>query len=367
MAIYEMTSERLVAATATTFASEGVSERYALQRLLRDQIDVIEPGLFVLDEEFSDWDASQRRIDLLCVDRQANLVVVELKVTDDGGHMELQALRYAAMVSAMTFDQAAAAHDRYLRRRGLEGDANARLLEFLGWSSPEEQRFAPDVRVLLGSADFSREITTAVLWLNARGLDIRCVRLRPYRANASLFLDVQQVIPLPEAEDYQIRVRQKEQQERDALRAERTMTAVWRELESTRPAEEVRIARDLEAWLVERVYKIFPVSKGFAQWIKADGRDQYLFKVTTDGQIEVWFQYLASKPPFDNDALREELRRRLAAIPGVDLPVQRSRGKPKFAIARLADPAAMTAFKEVWSWALDQMGAEPSGSGAKSD
>jgi hypothetical protein len=325
--------------------------------LLRDQIDVVEPGLFVLDEEFGDWDTSQRRIDLLCLDRQANLVVVELKVTEDGGHMELQALRYASMVSAMTFDQAAAAHDRYLRKRQKEGDANARLLEFLGWSTAEENRFAPDVRVILGSADFSREITTTVLWLNARGLDIRCVRLRPYRSNATLLLDVQQVIPLPEAEDYQVRVRQKEQQERDALRAERSMTAVWRELESTRPPEETRIARELETWLAERVDKIFPVSKGFAQWIKADGRDQYLFKVCTDGQIEVWFQYLASKAPFNNDELREELRRKLIAIPGVELSTQRLRGKPKFAIVRLAEPSAMSAFKQAWSWAMDQMGA----------
>ena len=34
---------------------------------------------------------------LLCIDREANLVVVELKRTEDGGHMDLQAIRYAAM------------------------------------------------------------------------------------------------------------------------------------------------------------------------------------------------------------------------------------------------------------------------------
>ncbi|MFG3689544.1 hypothetical protein [Micromonospora sp. NPDC047740] len=38
-------------------------------------------------------------------------MVIELKRTDDGGHMELQALRYAAMVSAMSFDEVAAAYD----------------------------------------------------------------------------------------------------------------------------------------------------------------------------------------------------------------------------------------------------------------
>ena len=35
-----------------------------------------------------------------------NLVKRHLKRTQDGGHMELQAIRYAAMVSSMTLDQA---------------------------------------------------------------------------------------------------------------------------------------------------------------------------------------------------------------------------------------------------------------------
>ena len=53
-------------------------------------------GVLVVAEEFGDWEESKRRIDLLGLDRDATLVVIELKRTDDGGHMELQAIRYAA-------------------------------------------------------------------------------------------------------------------------------------------------------------------------------------------------------------------------------------------------------------------------------
>ncbi len=57
-----------------------------------------------------------------------------------------------------------------------------------------------DVRIMLVSADFGREITTAVLWINGfEGMDIRCVRLVPYEIDNKVLLDIQQVLPLPEA------------------------------------------------------------------------------------------------------------------------------------------------------------------------
>lgn len=168
----------------------------------------------LLAEEFSHWEDSRRRIDLLALDSDANLVVIELKRDEDGGHMELQALRYAAMVSTMTFQEAVDTHARFLKQQGLEIDAKTNILEFLGWQSADENNFAQDVRIVLAAAGFSKELTTSVLWLNQRDLDIRCVRVRPYQLGADVVLDVQQVVPLPEAEDYQVQLRQKVREER---------------------------------------------------------------------------------------------------------------------------------------------------------
>jgi len=109
MALYELNDERLVDLTGTTYLGERVLES-RLQTALRDHLDVLFPGVaagqapLVVAEEYADFAGSRRRIDLLAVDRSGQLVVVELKRTEDGGHMELQALRYAAMVSTMTFD-----------------------------------------------------------------------------------------------------------------------------------------------------------------------------------------------------------------------------------------------------------------------
>lgn len=215
MPLFEMLEDRFNPFPQTSFSSLGVKERNDLQRILRTQIDVLGEELYVISEEFSDWDDSRRRIDLLAIDKLANLVVIELKRTTDGGHMELQAIRYASMVSTMTFDRAVQIHAKYLSDIGLSGkDPRILMLDFLDWDEPNSESFATDVRIVLVSEDFSKELTTAVLWLRDREIDIKCIRLRPYCKEGMKLIDVQQIIPLPEAQEYQVKVREKEHEER---------------------------------------------------------------------------------------------------------------------------------------------------------
>src|SRR4051812_9527709 len=122
MPLFELTPNNFRPLTRASFPDLKVRERGDLQRLLRVQIDVLGDDLYVLTEEFGDWEDSRRRIDLLAIDLEANLVVIELKRTNDGGHMELQAVRYASMVSAITFARAEEIHAEFLARVGEPGD-----------------------------------------------------------------------------------------------------------------------------------------------------------------------------------------------------------------------------------------------------
>jgi hypothetical protein len=221
MPLFEITPNNFRPISPSSLSDFKMRERGDLQRLLRTQIEVIDENLYIVAEEFGEWEDSRRRIDLLAVDRQANLVVIELKRTADGGHMELQALRYAAMVSAMTFEKAASIHAGFLSSIGAPPEESAaRLLAFLGWDEADEELFARDVRILLVSEDFGKELTTTALWLRERDIDIRCVRLRPYIDEGKRLVDVQQIIPPPEASEYQVQLREKEQKGRQ-IRAER--------------------------------------------------------------------------------------------------------------------------------------------------
>jgi hypothetical protein len=210
---------------ATSFASEGVLERADLQAALRDDVSLLGDDLLVVAEEFGDFESSNRRIDLLCVDRSATIVVVELKRTEDGGHMDLQSIRYAAMVSTMTMDDLVGTYQGHLAATGSDpAEAEHRLMDW--FEEPDEKpTIAREVKIVLVSAGFGKEITTTVLWLNELyGLDIRCVRLKPYRIDERLLLDVQQVIPLPEAAELTVQLRRKEQAARTAKTSTRDYT-----------------------------------------------------------------------------------------------------------------------------------------------
>ncbi|KVX48441.1 hypothetical protein [Burkholderia cepacia] len=210
MALFEIAGDGLHPIPLGTFGNLGLRERSDIQRAVRAHIEAITPGVRtkVIAEEFGDWAGANRRIDLLCVDEDANLVVVELK-RDEGAHMDLQALRYAAMISTMRFEQAVAAHRKYLADNGSSEDPEQALREFLEVDEGPIV-FTDTVRIVLASANFSSELTTAVLWLNKQGnLDIRCVQMRPHAVDARILLDIQQVIPLPQTAQYTVALREK--------------------------------------------------------------------------------------------------------------------------------------------------------------
>lgn len=62
------------------------------------------------------------------------------------------------------------------------------------------------------------------MWLNERNLDIRCVRLIPYKHQEQILVDVQQIIPLPEVESYQVKIKQQSEERREARKSSKDYT-----------------------------------------------------------------------------------------------------------------------------------------------
>ena len=232
MAIYKLSEEKkeLAEVVPTSFGEQGILERADLQRLLRDKPEVLEEGLLIISEEFGSWQDSNRRIDLLGLDAQGHLVVIELKRGDTGQHMDLQAVRYAAMVANMTFQQTVDTFRDYLEKRAnapdgepLEDDAAETLIrDHLGMEELDNQAIHTEMpRIILVSENFGKELTTCVMWLNdswlqGTGPEIKCVRLQPHQNGDETLIETTVVVPLPEASDYRTQIRNREQETRSA-------------------------------------------------------------------------------------------------------------------------------------------------------
>lgn len=243
MAIYRMLTDdgqkKITPLQRKEFAEIGLREREDLQASLVPHIEAISPATLIISEEFrlATWKDSNLRIDLLGIDKNADIVVIELKRTEEAGYAELQAIRYAALVATLTFEKVTEIYGDFLKQ-GNHGQSNEcidneeeddadpkqQILDFLGWDEANEDDFAQKTRIVLASADFSQELTTSVMWLNDSGLDIRCVRLQPYVHDNDVLLDIQTIIPLPEASDYQVAQKEKRQSVHNARERKRDYT-----------------------------------------------------------------------------------------------------------------------------------------------
>jgi hypothetical protein len=357
MSIYKFTEQSIEAVPTVSFAEIGWEERKHLQALLRDNIDLIVPGGLVVSEEYSNWQEGKRRIDLLVVDHERNLVVVELKRTDDGGHMELQALRYAAMISRMTFDGLVQTFQDHceMRQREIQ-DAAEELRQWFGPDAADAPLFPATVKVCLVAADFSKEITTTALWLRDQGVDIRCVRFRPYSLGSERLAEIEQVIPPPDTDALIVApgARQLERRARDTA-----PTLTLEGLYEALPTDvDRRIVRELKNSFEAMGARMFMTSNGLAPEFAMGPYRLYPLKMMRNGRVMLWFNYLKNRAPFREEGIRRELWDRFQAIRGIVLPAGGGRdplgGKPTFPLQALADHAHRAQFEGVIQWILEQ-------------
>lgn len=201
--------------------------------------------LFVLGREYSGWDGSKRRLDILAIDKSANFVVIEFKRDDDAGHAELQALRYAAMVSVLNLtdllDDAFEVRKKYVNEAQSRDDFEKELREFLSVEDLSEVETLKIPRIFLVSSGFSAEVTTTVLWLNEQfgslsgespGMDISCFEMSAYKHAGGLCFYLDQIIPIKQAAEYKIKAKVKENTEFKNKQKQKAKNT-WRVLEES--------------------------------------------------------------------------------------------------------------------------------------
>ena len=201
----DSSTHRAEAVAEVEFAKLGFQERRDIQEWVAANPSILGEELLIVGKEFSGFDRTRERADLVAVDRYGKIVVIELKRDDSGADVHWQAIKYASYFSQATPDDIV----RMLAKHQeiSEADAEETLKRHLGADDLENLNHGQ--RILLVSHRFATEVTSAVLWLNENAVTkdlISCVQLTPYEdtQNGSLYFHVATILPVPGTEQFTI-------------------------------------------------------------------------------------------------------------------------------------------------------------------
>lgn len=207
-------SNEAVSLKKKTFQELNFKERQHLQEWIAKNTDILGERLLIIQKEFSGFDDTRERLDLLAIDEEGNLVIIENKLDDSGRDVVWQSLKYASYCSELTKNDIRMIFQDYLDVHQDGGVAEDILCEFLQVEDFSEAELNyDDQRIIMIAANFRKEVTSTVLWLLEHNIKIKCIKVTPYELDGQILLDTEQIIPIKDAEEYVITVANKKQEE----------------------------------------------------------------------------------------------------------------------------------------------------------
>ena len=215
-------TNRIAAVKTKTFSELGFTERKHLQEWLAHEPSALGEELLIIQKEFDGFDDTRERLDLLALDKDGNLVIIENKLDDSGRDVVWQALKYASYCASLTKLQIVEVFQQYINRyekangEGNPVDASTQICEFLDAPDLDEVKLnlGNSQRIMMVAANFRKEVTSTALWLLGQSINIQCFKVTPHAFGEQLFINIDQIIPTPEAKELMIGISAKEAEEK---------------------------------------------------------------------------------------------------------------------------------------------------------
>jgi len=214
MFVIDKEKNRISKIKSRSFSDLGFKEREHLQEWLENNPEAFGEELLIIQKEFDGFDDTRERLDLLAIDKSGNLVVIENKLDDSGRDVTWQVLKYASYCSSLSKIQIKEIYQTYLNGNGMEENSESNISEFLAAEDFGEIQLNQNQRIILVSGNYRKEVTSTVLWLLTKyNLKIQCFKTTPYSFGGQTFLNVEQIIPVKEVEEFTIKMAEKAQED----------------------------------------------------------------------------------------------------------------------------------------------------------
>jgi hypothetical protein len=362
-------NERLVELRAQPYDSEALLQRLLASHpslLASDQIDPANPRRWLLVSR----EAGVPReaggggwwsLDHLFLDQDAVPTLVEVKRSSDTRirrEVVGQMLDYAA--NAVVYWPVEHLIEQFRKQvSGRGADPDEVLADFLGpeadpagfWLQVKTNLRAGRVRMLFVADVIPPELKRVVEFLNEQmdPAEVLAVEIRQFTGEGLRTL-VPSVIGRTAAAD---------DRKGPARRRQWDEESYFAEFVRRNAPGDAEIARKLLEWVRPRVTRIWwgkgQQSGSFVPVENHAGNDHQLFAVWTYGSVEIYFYWYTYRPPFDDEARRREMLRRLNQIPGVAIPEEGINRRPSIPLSVLARGDNLTRFLDVFEWYLGEV------------
>lgn len=329
--------------------------------------DSLAPALLLITREASipnDAQVEQFALDHLFLDRDGVPTLVEVKrASDTRARREVvaQMLDYAShFVVHWTADRIRTTFEQTCNQTA--NDPETRLMDFLDgidkvdtfWQTVSNNLSAGHIRLVFVADRVPSELRRIVEFLNNQ--------MNPAEVVA---VEVPQFVGVGGVSTFVPRVVGQTEAARERKRTASAPARQWNEqqfmatLESDDRVRWLPVAQRLLEWARVNEMEISwgrgSANGSFVPRITVNGVSYVCFVVYTSGHVEISFQHMLGKPPFDDLAKRQELMDRLNRIPGAELPQERINSRPSIPAQALIDEDALCQFLAVWDWYFEKV------------
>jgi hypothetical protein len=191
--------EETTALDPTSLSEQGYKEENLREWILDNPRSILGEDILIIGREVQVQNIGDA-IDLLGIDRDGNVVVIELKAGSLSGNVDFQALKYAAYTSYWDWDHLSAQFDKFTDSKwgqklyDGEFDFNEKLESFCN----DEYELNQNQRILLVGEAIRERLDLVVRWLSERDVEISVLEVDLLQDGSQLYLDTEQTVPIPE-------------------------------------------------------------------------------------------------------------------------------------------------------------------------
>lgn len=198
--------DRTTALISTSISEEDFREDDLREWILDGPQSILGENVLIIGREVSVKDIRDA-IDLLAIDRDGNVVVIELKQGRLTGNVDFQALKYAAYTSHWDYEQLRDQFETFKSTSwGAElYDDETTFTEVLDEFCNDDYTLNQDQRLLLVGESIAERLDLVTRWLSDRDIDMTVVELQLFADDDRIYLDVEQTVPEPNQSPSEVR------------------------------------------------------------------------------------------------------------------------------------------------------------------